>query len=247
MKKNPLAFTIAILLVIIFGSWLFFCQVRKSTVVVITTFGKPTATHDIPGLYFRLPPPIQRAYTFDQRIQNFEDKLDEDLTSDHYSLLVMVYVGWQIKDAKAFFPTFADGSIPAAEDAMDGTGAQAKKEVIGRHPLADFVSTDPKQLKFEEIENEILAIIQKQVNDKNYGISMQYLGIKRLELPESVTQEVFKRMTVRPAAAGQLAFSLWASPKRPKSSPPRTARARRCWRRRMPRPHTLAARPSARR
>lgn len=195
MKKNPLAFTIAILLVIIFGSWLFFCQVRKSTVVVITTFGKPTATHDIPGLYFRLPPPIQRAYTFDQRIQNFEDKLDEDLTSDHYSLLVMVYVGWQIKDAKAFFPTFADGSIAAAEDAMMGLVRTAKKEVIGRHPLADFVSTNPKQLKFEEIENEILAIIQKQVNDKNYGISMQYLGIKRLELPESVTQEVFKRMT----------------------------------------------------
>ncbi len=195
MKKHRLALTIAALLVIIFGCWLFVGQVRKSTVVVITTFGKPTRTIEEPGWYMRLPPPVQRAYTFDQRIQNFEDKLDEELTSDHYSLLVMVYVGWQIDDAKAFFPKFADGSIPAAESAMEGLVRTAKRQVVGQHPLSDFVSTDTKQLKFEAIENEILAIIQKQVNDKGYGISMKYLGIKKLELPESVTQEVFKRMT----------------------------------------------------
>ncbi len=195
MKKNPLALTIGILLVIIFGSWLICGQVRKSTVVVITTFGKPTRTLPDPGLYFKWPPPIEWTYTFDQRIQNFEDKLDETLTSDNYNLLVMVYVGWQINDAKAFFPKFANGSIPAAESAMEGLVRSAKKQVVGKHPLADFVSTDQKQLKFEAIEKEILEKIQKQVNDKGYGISMQYLGIKKLELPESVTQEVFKRMT----------------------------------------------------
>ena len=163
--------------------------------VVITTFGKPTRTLTEPGLYFKWPPPIQWAYTFDQRIQNFEDKLDETLTSDNYNLLAMVYVGWQINDAQAFFPKFANGSIPAAERAMEGMVRSAKKQVVGKHPLSDFVSTDQKQLKFEAIENEILEKIQKQVNDKGYGISMQYLGIKKLELPESVTQEVFKRMT----------------------------------------------------
>lgn len=195
MKKNPLAFTIAALLIIVFGAWLFCGQVRKSTVVVITTFGKPTRTKVEPGLYWRLPPPIEWAYTFDQRIQNFEDKMDETLTSDSYSLVVMVYVGWQINDPKVFFPNFANGSIASAESALEGLVRSAKKQVIGRHPLADFVSTDQKQLKFEAIEKEILGIIQKQVNDKGYGISMQYLGIKKLELPESVTQEVFKRMT----------------------------------------------------
>ena len=195
MKKNPLALTIGLLLVVVFGAWLFFGQVRKSTVVVITTFGRPTSTLTNSGLYFRLPPPIQRAYTFDQRIQNFEDKLDETLTADNYNLLAMVYVGWQISDPQAFFPKFANGSIPEAEKAMEGLVRSAKSQVIGKHPLSDFVSTDPKQLKFEAIENEILGIIQKQVNDKGYGISMQYLGIKKLELPESVTQEVFKRMT----------------------------------------------------
>src|SRR5579863_9972190 len=195
MKRNPLTITIGALLVVVFGVLLFFIQVRKSTVVVITTFGKPTRTLPEPGLYLKWPWPIQQAYTFDQRIQNFEDKFDEALTEDSYNLLTLVYVGWKIKDPQAFFPKFANGSIPEAEKAMEGVVRSAKSAVIGKHPLSDFVSTDQKQLKFEAIESEILTIIQDQVNKKDYGIELDYLGIKKLGFPESVTQEVFKRMT----------------------------------------------------
>jgi membrane protease subunit HflC len=195
MKKKPLTIVVALLLVIIFGSWLVCFQVRKSTVVVVTTFGKPTRTLPDPGFYMKWPPPIQWVNVFDQRIQNFEDKLDETLTSDHYNLLTMVYIGWKIKDAQAFFPNFKNGSIPEAERQMEGLVSSAKKAVIGKHPLSDFVSTDDQNLKFDAVEREILAILQDQVNKKNYGISIEYLGIKKLEFPESVTQEVFKRMT----------------------------------------------------
>ena len=97
MKKNPLTIIIGILLIIIFGLWLFVFQVRKSEVVLITTFGKPTRTITEPGgPYFKWPWPIERVYRFDQRIQNFDDKFDEAQTSDHYNLLSMVYVGWKI-------------------------------------------------------------------------------------------------------------------------------------------------------
>ena len=49
MKKNPLTIVIGILLILIFGLWLFVFQVRKSEVVLITTFGKPTRTKTEPG------------------------------------------------------------------------------------------------------------------------------------------------------------------------------------------------------
>jgi membrane protease subunit HflC len=195
MNKNALNIVVAVLLVIIFGTWLFCFQVRKSTVVVVTTFGKPTSTYSEPGFHFKAPPPIQWVHTFDQRIQNFEDKLDEALTADHYNLLTMVYVGWKIKDAQEFFPKFKDGSIPEAEHQMEGLLRSAKSSVVGKHPLSDFVSTDQGKLKFDAVEQEILAILQDQVNKHNYGIEIEYLGIKKLEFPESVTQEVFKRMT----------------------------------------------------
>src|ERR1700757_2053929 len=193
MKRNPLTIAIGALLLVIFFVLLTCGQVRKSTVVVITTFGKPTRTIPDPGFYWKWP--WQQEHVFDQRIQNFEDKFDEAQTFDHYTLLTMAYVGWKIKDAQAFFPKFANGSIPEAERNMEGLLRSAKSAVIGKHPLSDFVSADEKQLKFVEIENEILKIVQDQVNARNYGIRMEYLGIKKLGFPESVTQEVFKRMT----------------------------------------------------
>jgi membrane protease subunit HflC len=195
MKRTPLLLTVGLLLVVILGAILLFVQVRRSTVVVITTFGRPTRTLTEPGLYMKLPPPIQMVHVFDQRIQNFDDKLDESFTADHYTLDVMVYAGWKINDATNFFAKFANGSIAEAESKMEGMLRSAKSAVVGKHPLADFVSTDEKQLKFDAIEHEILALVQDQVNQRNYGIELEFLGIKKLGFPDAVTQKVFDQMT----------------------------------------------------
>lgn len=196
MKKNPLMLAIGVLLIVIFVA-IFCCgAVRKSTFVVITTFGKPTRTLPEPGFYMKWPWPIQQAFTFDQRIQNFEnEKLDESLTSDHYALLTRSYVGWKIVTPEKFFPKFKDGAIAEAERQMEGIIRSIKTAVVGKHKLSEFVSTDESQLKFDEIENEILAQLQDQVNDKDYGIKISFLGFKKLEFPENVTQDIFKVMT----------------------------------------------------
>jgi modulator of FtsH protease HflC len=196
MKRNLLTLVIGIILLVVFVVLLFCGQVRKSTVVVITTFGNATSALDTPGMYVKWPWPIQTAYTLDERIQNFDDdKFDQSLTSDNYNLLTMVYVGWKINNATNFFPKFANGSIGEAEKQIKPLLRSAKNAVVGQHPLADFVSTDEKQLKFEAIEQEILKRVQDQVNQKNWGIEIQFLGIKKLGFPDAVTQEVFKRMT----------------------------------------------------
>jgi regulator of protease activity HflC (stomatin/prohibitin superfamily) len=169
--KNPLTLAIGLVLIIIFATLLLCGQVRKSTVVVITTFGSVSSTLSEPGFYVKWPPPIQQAYVLDQRIQNFDDdKLEEGMTSDKYPLLTMIYVGWKISDATNFFPKFAYGSVTEAEKQLKPLLRSAKSAVVGNHPLADFVSTDQNQLKFEVIEQEILKKIQDQVNQKNWGI-----------------------------------------------------------------------------
>ncbi len=197
MKRNLLTLVVGLVVLLLVFVVLLFCgQVRKSTVVVITTFGNPTRTIEEPGWYGKWPWPIQQAYTFDQRIQNFEDdKFDQSLTADSYTLLTMVYVGWKINNATNFFPKFANGSIPEAEKSLKPLLRSAKNAVVGNHPLSDFVSTDEKQLKFEAIEQEILKMVQDQVNQKNWGLEIEFLGIKKLGFPDSVTAEVFKRMT----------------------------------------------------
>ncbi len=195
MKKNLITIVIAAVLVVIFALLLFTFQVRQSEVAVLTTFGKPAAANiDQPGIYGKWPWPIQQVYRFDQRVQNFEDKYSENLTSDNTMLLTSVYVGWRISDAKEFFPKFAGGSVEAAQRQLETMLRSAKAAVIGKHNLSDFVNADPKQLKLEGIENEIKSAVQGELASQNYGISIEFLGVKKLGLPESVTQTVFDRM-----------------------------------------------------
>jgi modulator of FtsH protease HflC len=197
MKRNPLTLIIALLLILVFGFLLFSFQVRTTDVAVVTTFGSPTRPITEPGLYVKAPWPIQKVWTFDRRVQNFEDRLTEGLTSDSFNLLTSVYVGWRVSDPTAFFPRFAGSANPilAAETLLDQWLGNAKTAVVGKHPLSDFVSTSDNGAAFVTIEKEILEGIQSQIRTNNLGLQVEFLGIKRLQLPESVSQSVFDRMT----------------------------------------------------
>lgn len=197
MKRNPLTLAIGILLLIIFALLLFVFQVRRSEVAVVTTFGKPTRPIIEPGAYLKWPWPIQKVYKFDQRVQNFEDKLNESLTRDSYNLLTSVYVGWKITEPTTFFPKFAGSQQPIAEAErqLERLLGNAKTAVIGNHTLGDFLAPAAQGNQFIQIEKEMLAAVQEQVKANNYGLEIQFLGLKRVQLPESVTQSVFERMT----------------------------------------------------
>jgi modulator of FtsH protease HflC len=193
MKRNPLTLIIGAVLIVIFGLLLFVFQVRQSELAVVTTFGKPTRPAG-PGPHLRWPWPIQNVYKFDQRIQNFEDKFTEDYTADNNALLTMVYVGWRITDPTVFFPKFAGGSVTEAEKMLEGMVRSAKSGVVGRHPLSDFVNANVAAVKFDAIETEMKDRVASQLQTNNCGIQIEFLGIKKLGLPESVTSAVFERM-----------------------------------------------------
>ena len=197
MKRNPLTIIIGLLLIIIFGLLLFTFQVRTTEVAVVTTFGRPTRPITEPNLYFKWPWPIQKVWSFDRRVQNFEDRLNQGLTRDNFNLLTSVYVGWKVSDPTAFFPRFAGSANPiaAAELLLDQWLGSTKSAVVGRHPLSDFISTTDNGASFVAIEKELLETIQSQLRTNNLGLEIEFLGIKRLQLPENVTQSVFERMT----------------------------------------------------
>ena len=194
MKKNLITLIIAAVLLVIFALLLFTFQVRQSEVVVVSTFLKPTATETNAGLYTKWPWPIQSINRFDSRVQTFADIPSETLTADSTMLLVNVFVGWKISDAKEFFPKFPGGSTLAAQRQLENMLRSAKAAVVGKYNLSDFVNSDPAQLKFSEIESNIQKSVEMELAKNNYGISLEFLGIKKLGLPENVTQSVFDRM-----------------------------------------------------
>jgi len=194
MKRNLITVITAAVLVVIFALLLFTFQVRQSEVAVVTTFGKITGPTREPGLHLRWPWPIQEVYHFDQRIQNFEDNFSENFTADNITLLVSVYVGWKISDAPEFLNSFKDGSIAAAQNQLQGMLTSAKSAVVGSNTLSAFVNADPAQLKFDQIQNDIEQKVRDELQTNNYGIQIEFLGIKKLGLPDSVTEAVFTRM-----------------------------------------------------
>ncbi|MGZ8938511.1 MAG: protease modulator HflC [Limisphaerales bacterium] len=195
MKRNALTLVVGVILLVIFFLLLFTFQVRQTEIVVLTTFAKPSAEPiDKPGLYFKWPLPIQKIYRFDKRIHNFEDAYEQMLTGDGHNLLASVYVGWTIDRPREFFNSFPAGTPAAAEPQLKSLVRSIKQAVIGQHPFSDFVSSDPKQVKFTEVEQEIFRSVQSSALT-NYGVKVQFVGIKQLGIPENVTAKVFDRMT----------------------------------------------------
>ena len=192
MKRNPVTIAVGALLLLIFILLLFLFQVRKTESAVVTTFGRVSHSAD-PGAHFRWPWPIQSVHKFDQRIHNFEGKFEQVLTSDGNNLLISVYVGWNISDPTVFLTRF-NGDTKKAEASLEGLIRNAYSGVVGRHPFSHFISTDEKELKFVEIEQEMQNRIQTDCRALTNGLNIAFLGIKRLGLPESVTKLVFERM-----------------------------------------------------
>ena len=195
MKQNRITFAIAIALSLIVLAMLFVFQVRTTDVAVVTTFGRISRTVG-PGPHFRVPL-FQGVHKFDKRIQLHRSAFEQVYTSDQQPLLVAVYVGWNIDDAVTVLNRFSSDSEQAIEKAghnLEGMIRNAYSGVIGRHPFSHFVSTDEKQLKFVEIEQEIQERLQAECRSITNGLNIAFLGIERMGLPESVTKEVFKNM-----------------------------------------------------
>ncbi|MBI2926862.1 MAG: protease modulator HflC [Verrucomicrobia bacterium] len=193
MKRNPLTLLTGLVLAGIFALLLFVFQVRQTEVAVVTTFGQYSRSLKEPGAYLRWPWPIQSVYKFDNRIQNLERKFEQTSTKDQRNLMITVYAGWRIADPELFLKRFSGGVITKAEETLEGLLRDTKQGVIGQHPLSDLISPNANEVKFDDIEQEMLDRIRPAAS-KDYGIEVALLGIKQLGLPESITGKVFERM-----------------------------------------------------
>jgi len=191
MKRNLITLITAAVLLVIFVCMLFTFQVRQTEVAVVTTFGEYSRSITEPGLKGRLPWPIQKVYEFDNRLQTLERKFDETITKDQKNLVIAVYAGWRVADPRVFLESF-NGDMAKAEQKLEEIIRNAKS-IIGRYNFSDLISTNLAELKFDQIEKEMLDVVQAQVKG-TYGIAVDTMGIKQLGLPESITSIVFERM-----------------------------------------------------
>jgi len=163
-------------------------------IVLVKTFGRITAVYqgtEDAGLRFKWPWPIQRLVVYDRRTSVFEDTSSEVPTRDKQNMLVTMYCAWRIGEAEKFHRKIEDRQ--AAQERLRDLLRNYKKDVVGKHDMADFVNTNPEEMKIEGIEKEIFDRVQAEAR-QSYGIEVVRVGLKSLALPEQVTTAVIDSM-----------------------------------------------------
>ncbi|MHC4114999.1 MAG: protease modulator HflC [Planctomycetota bacterium] len=202
---KSIAITILVLLLVtILGLYLVSFQVRQTEFALVTTFGKPVRELTEPRLYFKWPPPIQRIHKFDSRLRVFEADLGETTTKGAVPIIVKTYVVWRIARPLDFFN--AVGTVKEAENKLRSQLGNTQNEVIGQHSFSEFINSDVKKIRFEEIEEEMLTSLQSAVAE-DYGIEVRALGIKQLKVSKDVSKDIFERMQAERNAMTQNTIS----------------------------------------
>lgn len=193
-QKHVFTIAVAAVILAVLLVYSLFFQVRESEVAVVSTFGEPHDSIDSPGLYFKWPRPIQEVHIFDGRLQIFEGVGHQTLTYDDRPLVISEGVGWRITDAKQFVQ--ANGSIDRMTDLLGPLVADAKTKVVGEYRFRNFVSTEEGDLQHAEMERKIQEMVNKalEAHEQPWGVRVELVKLKRIELPQSVTDRVFERM-----------------------------------------------------
>jgi membrane protease subunit HflC len=185
----------AIVLIAVLMLYMVTYEVRTTEVAILKTFGRADESDVITeaGFGWKWPPPVQQIVKYDKRIRVLQDTFEETATRDQKNLVVTAYAAWRIGDALRFHQTVKPDNEKEAMTRIRDLMRSYKNDVIGQYDFSNFVSTRPDEMRFDEIESKLLQRVRDDARRK-YGIEVVAVGIERLTLPRSITEQVFDRM-----------------------------------------------------
>lgn len=180
---------LAVLGLVVLSSVLY--TVREGQVAVVTRFGAPRDTVTRAGLHLKFPWPIERTYLLDGRKRLVNSRFAETLSHDKKNIILRTFAIWSVEDPLTFLQSMGD--VDTAESRLDGLITNAKNAVLGGYDMSALVSTQPGEIKIEEVEGKILRDVQATAG-KSFGIRVHQVGLKQLGLPADNIPEIFDRM-----------------------------------------------------
>ncbi len=174
---------IAALLVIAIGSVAYKIDEREKAIVV--RFGKVVRQPDRPGLYFKLPM-VDDVLKFDARILTLDAEAQRFLTQEKKNVIVDWFVKWRIADVRQYWVSLAGQELEARRRLEQRVRSDLLGE-FGKRVVRDVVSGDRR---------EIMKIVSQEADEqaRNLGIEVVDIRIKRVDLPEDVSESVYRRM-----------------------------------------------------
>lgn len=181
---KPLAIALAVLLALAGFNSMF--SVRQDQSALLLQFGRIVNSNFQPGLHFKLPF-VQNVVKFDKRILTLDARPERYFTAEKKVVNVDFYVKWRIANPALYYKA-TGGDEGQAEARLSPVVKDALRFEFSSRPLEALVSGG---------RSDITQHVREQANAsamRTLGVQIVDVRIKRIELPESVSESVFQRM-----------------------------------------------------
>ena len=176
---------VVVIVVALFGANLVTYTVNEVEQVVVTQFGQPRDVITEPGLYFKLPDPIQKITVFDKRLLDYDSDADPIYTKDKKILLLDNYARWRIVDALLFMQALRTEN--EAQARLDDIIYSELRKELGQHELVEVIATNREAIMDTVTVRAAAAALV-------YGIEIVDVRVKRADLPPENEAAVYNRM-----------------------------------------------------
>jgi len=196
MMTNRMGVVLAGVMALVLLASLSLFTVDQRERAIVFQLGEVKEVITAPGLHVKWPL-IQNVRYFDARILTLDTPdAERYITSEKKNLLVDTFVKWKINDARQFYISIGDEA--QAQTRISQTVNATLREEFGKHTVHEVVSEDRK---------EIMDIVRERANldAKKIGVEIIDVRLKRVDLPQEVSESVYKRMDAeRKSVANQL-------------------------------------------
>lgn len=160
--------------------------VRETDLAIKFRFGEIVRADYEPGLHFMLPM-VNQVQKFEKRVITRNYPSEQFLTSEGKILRIDFYIKWRINDVSRFYQATSGGDVEIAAGRIGGIVKDGIKGVIARRTIQQVVAAERT-----EFTGEILKLAESAT--QVLGVSLVDVRVKKIDLPEEVSDSVFNRM-----------------------------------------------------
>ncbi|MCX7555267.1 protease modulator HflC [Xanthomonadaceae bacterium JHOS43] len=159
--------------------------VREAQVGVLFQLGRIVRTDIGPGVHFKMPL-IQDVRIFDSRIMTLDSQPERYLTSEKKDVNVDFFAKWRISEVGRYYTTTSGDELQAMQR-LNPIIKEALRNQINQRTLQETVS---------DARSTMTETLVRTANEgtRNLGIEVVDVRIKRIDLPEEVSESVYNRM-----------------------------------------------------
>ena len=153
---------------------------------VLLEFGKVVRADISPGLHFKLPF-INDVRKFDSRVMTLDAPAERYLTLEKKALIVDSFAKYRVSDVQKYY-TSTSGDERRAKELLKQRINEGLRNEISKRTLHEVVSGERDELM------EVLMQNLNEVAERELGVTIVDVRVKRIDLPPEVSQSVYDRM-----------------------------------------------------